>query len=170
MGTDLLPVTTGTIGASAGGWYGIVSPDHTLASTAVGGLPGGAPLGTLVLPVVRGQGQEMVGVEDSQHRVLNVKTMSGDLDRAGVLWDVSMQFFEKATLGVTNKHNGRPAPDPGDARPRPTVRVIPLVTQASPSKRCPWNMAAIRAVIHEKGYLQQLLRMDAQWNGELLIP
>jgi len=38
------------------------------------------------------------------------------------------------------------------------------------SKRCPWNMAAIRAVIHEKGYLQQLLRMDAQRNGELLIP
>ena len=57
-----------------------------------------------------------------------------------MLWDVSTRVFAKATLGASNKHNGRSTPDLGDAGPRPNVWAIPLVTRPPPNeKRICWS-------------------------------
>ena len=65
----------------------------------------------------------MVDLVVSQHRVLNVETMWGDLDRAGIPWDVSTQVFEKATLGVRHalehKKCKEEDPPPGSNPPPP---------------------------------------------------
>ena len=76
----------------------------------------------------------MLDLEDSRHREFNVETMPRGLDRARWLWDVGTQVSMEATLGASNKRNGRFTPDRGKLdRGQPCGRF--LWSPAHPQKR-----------------------------------
>ena len=101
----------------------------------------------------------MVGLGDLRHRGFNIETRSRDLDTARKPWDVSTQVCAKATLGASNKHNGRTTPDARDARPRTTVRPIPLVTRPTPNEnRIHWSKGPNAWLALSCGSPRQVLR------------
>ena len=65
----------------------------------MGGLPDRALWRALILSAMWGQGHEMVDLEHSQHRVLNLKMMSRALDRKGYLGTLARLSSRRQPLG-----------------------------------------------------------------------